>query len=118
MEGKEAVKDKARYQEIVAYFQGQRIQDPEALAQMIDIIELMSEEIYEHYRAMADLFKENVSWLLDKREREGSFGFLTEEQRRRLSYTLEKAGRLKVLLWEKYEEYNEELKRDLGKNRR
>jgi len=110
MEVREAVKDKARYQEIVTYFQERNSQEPEELALMIDVIELMSEEIFEHYRRMADLFKERVSRLLARREKEGSFQFLTEEQKERLSYALEKAGRLKVLLWEKYEDYDKEIK--------
>lgn len=113
MEVREAVKDKARYQEIVAYFQERDVQEPEELAQMIDIIELMSEEIFEHYRAMIDLYKGKMSQVLAKREREGSFGFLAEEQKGQLSYALEKAGKLNVLLWEKYEDYDRELKLSL-----
>ena len=71
----------------------------------------MSEEIFEHYKALGSIFKGAVSEILERREKEGGFGFLTDSQKSQLSYALQKAGNLKVLLWEKYEQYDEELKR-------
>lgn len=106
----EAVKDKARYKEIVTYFQGRDNSDTEQLALLIDTIEQMSEEIFEHYKALEMILKKAVSEILTRREREGGFGFLDDSQKCQLSYTLRKAGSLRVLLWEKYEEYDMELK--------
>ena len=111
MDVKEAVKDKAQYKDIVAYFQGMDRISTEQLVLLIDTISLMSEEIFEHYKALGSIFKGAVSEILERREKEGGFGFLTDSQKSQLSYALQKAGNLKVLLWEKYEQYDEELKR-------
>ncbi len=99
MDVMEAVKDKARYREIVEYFD--RMVDPgtEQTALLIDAIEQMSEEI----------FKTAVADILMRRDREGGFDFLTDSQKGQLSYALRKAGALRVLLWEKYEAYDREL---------
>ena len=109
MDVMEAVKDKARYKEIVTYFQGTDNSDTEQLALLIDTIEQMSEEIFEHYRAMQEVFKKAVARILMRRDREGGFDFLTDPQKGQLSYALKKAGALRVILWEKYEEYDREL---------
>ena len=111
MDIREAVKDKGKYKDIVGYFQGLGTLDTDCLALLIDTIELMSEEIFEHYKALQVIFKGMVSEILERREKEGGFGFLTDSQKSQLSYALQKAGNLKVLLWEKYEQYDEELKR-------
>ena len=111
MDVREAVKDKGKYKDIVGYFQGLGTLDTDCLALLIDTIELMSEEIFEHYKALGGIFKGAVSEILGRREKEGGFGFLTDSQKSQLSYALQKAGNLKVLLWEKYEQYDEELKR-------
>lgn len=110
MDVKEAVKDKARYKDIVAYFQELDTLGTDQLVLLIDTIDLMSEEIFEHYKALQVIFKEQVSEILKRREKEGGFGFLTDSQKGQLSYALQKAGNLKVLLWEKYEEYDMELR--------
>ena len=110
MDVKEAVKDKARYKDIVAYFQELDTLGTDQLVLLIDTIDLMSEEIFEHYKALQAIFKEQVSEILKRREKEGGFGFLTDSQKGQLSYALQKAGNLKVLLWEKYEEYDMELR--------
>lgn len=109
MDVKEMVKDKARYKEIVTYFQQLNTLGTKELVLLIDTIELMSEEIFEHYKALQEIFKKAVSEILTRRQREGGFGFLTDSQKCQLSYALRKAGNLKVLLWEKYEEYDMEL---------
>ncbi len=109
MDVMEEVKDKARYKEIVTYFQGTDNSDTEQLALLIDTIEQMSEEIFEHYRAMQEVFKKAVARILMRRDREGGFDFLTDPQKGQLSYALKKAGALRVILWEKYEEYDREL---------
>lgn len=109
MDVKEMVRDKARYKEIVAYFQEFNTLGAQELVLLIDTIELMSEEIFEHYKALQEILKKAVTEILMRRQREGSFGFLTDSQKCQLSYALRKAGNLKVLLWEKYEEYDMEL---------
>ncbi len=109
MDVMEAVKDKARYKEIVAYFDGTDNSGTERIALLIDTIEQMSEEIFEHYKAMGVLFRKAVAEILMRRDREGSFDFLTDPQKSQLSYALKKAGSLRVILWEKYEEYDREL---------
>jgi len=109
MDVKEAVKDKARYKEIVTYFQELNTPGTEELVLLIDTIELMSEEIFEHYKALQEIFKRAVSEILMRREKEGGFGFLSDSEKCQLSYALQKAGNLRVLLWEKYEEYDMEL---------
>ena len=109
MDVMEAVKDKARYREIVEYFD--KMVDPgtEQTALLIDAIEQMSEEIFEHYKALQVIFKTAVADILMRRDREGGFDFLTDSQKGQLSYALRKAGALRVLLWEKYEAYDREL---------
>ncbi len=109
MDVKEMVRDKARYKEIVTYFQEFNTLGAQELVLLIDTIELMSEEIFEHYKALQEIFKKAVSEILIRRQTEGSFGFLTDSQRCQLSYALQKAWNLKVLLREKYEEYDMEL---------
>ena len=110
MNVREAVKDKARYKDIVVYFQELDTLSMDHLVLLIDTVDLMSEEIFEHYKALQVIFKEQVSEILKRREEEGGFSFLTDSQKRQLSYVLRKAGNRKVLLWEKYEEYDMELK--------
>lgn len=110
MDVKEAVKDKAQYKEIVNYFQGIETFDVEQMVLLIDTIGLMSEEIFEHYRALHVVFKKALSEILKKRDQEGSFDFLSDSEKNQLSYAIEKAGALRVILSEKYEEYDLELK--------
>lgn len=109
MNVREAVKDKARYKDIVVYFQELDTLSMDHLVLLIDTVDLMSEEIFEHYKALQEIFKKAVSEILIRRQTEGSFGFLTDSQRCQLSYALQKAWNLKVLLREKYEEYDMEL---------
>lgn len=110
MDVREAVKDKGKYKDIAEYFRKSDTLDTDQLTLLIDTIELMSEEVFEHYKALQVIFKESVSDILKRREREGNFGFLNDSQKGQLSYALQKAGNLKVLLWEKYEQYDEELR--------
>ena len=88
MDVKEAVKDKARYKEIAAYFQELNTFGTKELVLLADTIEVMSEEIFEHYKALTEIFKKAVSEIIMRREREGSGGFLTDSQNCRLSYAL------------------------------
>lgn len=83
--------------------------DTDHLVTMIDEIEAMPEEVFEHYKAKQTLFKDAVRGIITRRQEEGSFAFLTEIQRSQFSYAIKKAGRMGVLLWEKYEALNLEL---------
>ncbi len=109
MDVREAVKDKANYGSIVAYFDSLETLDTDQMVLLIDTIGDMSEEIYEHYRALQDMFRKAVFEVIQRRKQEGSFVFLTPSQQKQLSYAIEKAAALRVLLAEKYEGYHWEL---------
>lgn len=111
MDVRAAVKKKENYSSIVTYFESLKTLSVDELVLLIDVIDEMSEEIFEHYRALQLLFRGEISRIIKKRQETGDFSFLTESEREQVSYTLEKAGHLGVLLWEKYEEYDRELKR-------
>ena len=57
---REAVKNKENYSSIVTYFKTQKTLSEADLALLIDMIEEMSPEIYEHYRALQDMFREGI----------------------------------------------------------
>lgn len=71
MDVREAVKDKGKYKDIAEYFRKSDTLDTDQLTLLIDTIELMSEEVFEHYKALQAIFKESVSDILKRREREG-----------------------------------------------
>lgn len=110
MNVKEAVKDRENYSSIVTYYKNLKTLDTDQLTVLIDVIDEMSEENFEHYKALHTIFKEAVANILKRRQEEGNFTFLTDSQKNQLSYAIEKAGRLHVLLWEKYELLDKELK--------
>ena len=107
MDIREAVKDKANYADIVTYFQNLNILD---LDQMALLIDEMSEEIFEHYRALQLIFRKEAADIIEQRKQEGSFAFLTEAQQKKLFAILEKGCGLRAINREKYEEYLTELK--------
>lgn len=109
MDVKEAVKSKENYGRIAAWFQDMEDLDTEQMVLLIDTIDSMSEEIYEHYRALQARFKQAAAQVLERRQKEGDFTFLTEAQKEQLAYALKKAGEKKVLLAEKYQAYIREL---------
>ena len=110
MDIKEAVKDKANYAEIVTYFQNLNILNVDQMALLIDTIEAMSEEIFEHYRALQLIFRKAAADMIEQRKQEGSFAFLTEAQRKELHEILERGCATRSINREKYEEYLAELK--------
>lgn len=59
MDVKCAVKEKEQYAGIVAWFRSQGDLSPAQMALLADVINEMSEEIYEHYRALCDILKEH-----------------------------------------------------------
>ena len=84
------------------------------LMALIDVIDNMSEEIYEQYREYCDLFREAVTGILRYRAEDGLFcqvidhmdtvGNYTETSgSAMIAYAIMKAARLKVLSREKYE---------------
>ena len=109
MDVKEAVKKKENYGSIVTYFQNLNTLGTDQLVLLIDTIDDMSEEIFEHYKALQDIFKAEVAGIIKRRAEEGGFGFLDESQKCQLAYAVEKACRLDVLLAEKYEDIGSEL---------
>lgn len=108
---REAVKSKENYSNIVTYFREQQPFGADQIALLADIIEEMSEEIFEHYKALLDILKEELANIRKQRQETGDYSFLSEADRCQLIYALEKAGRLGVLLWEKYEDTDRELRR-------
>ena len=92
MNVREAVKDKAQYKDIVAYFQELDTLSTDQMVLLIDTIEVMSEEIFEHYKALQRIFKAAVSEILKRRDQEGGFSFLTDSQKGQLSYALRKGA--------------------------
>ena len=109
MDVKEAVKNRENYNSIVTYFQSLKTFSMDDLVLLVDVIDEMSEEIFEHYRALQLLLRREAAGIIEKRREMGDFSFLTEPEQKKFAYTLEKAGGLKALLWEKYEEYDREL---------
>ena len=60
MEIREAVKNKENYGEIAEYFKAKNSFSAEDLVLLIDTIEQMSPQIYEHYRALQDIFRREI----------------------------------------------------------
>lgn len=104
MDIRTAVQDKENYGEIVNWFRSQGTLDIEQMVLLVDTIEAMSEEIFEHYRALQDICRKEI-----KRFASTDIG-LDESDRCRLAYVIQKACSLGVLLPEKYED----LARDLA----
>lgn len=111
MDVREAVKQKENYNSIVTYFTNLKNLDTDQLVVLIDVIDAMSEEVFEHYMALQVLFRNTVKAMINRRLKEGSFAFLTDTQQSQLSYAMEKAGSMGILLWEKYEVVDSELKK-------
>lgn len=109
MDVREAVKNKENYSSIVTYFQNMKDLSSDQLVLLIDVIDMMQEEIFEHYRALQLMFRRKVSEIIARRQKEGDFSFLTVSEQECFSYAIQKAGRTGVLLWEKYEIYDREL---------
>ena len=89
----EAVKDKANYSSIVTYFQTQNTLSLDQLALLIDTIEQMSPEIYEHYRSLQDIFRREVRKKLETSQ---------EAAGEKLAWILKKGCSTGTLLEEKY----------------
>lgn len=103
MDVREAVKDKANYAEIVTYFQGLGDLDLDQLVLLADTIDAMSEEIFEHYKALCDILKGQLQRIRRICREVGiEKEFPEESMRSRLAYVVELAGREGAILPEKY----------------
>lgn len=100
----EAVKDKANYSSIVTYFKNLKTLSPDDMVRLIDVIEVMSEEIFEHYKALCDMCREELQQINEHCE---------ASQRRQLAYVLDKACAMKIVHEEKYQDLAAELNRNL-----
>lgn len=103
MDVRTAVKDKGNYGEVVSWFRSQGTLTMDQMVILVDAIGLMSEEIYEHYRALQDICRAEVKRILSME------GILDESDKRQLAYVIEKACGLGILLSEKYEDVAREL---------
>ncbi len=111
MNVKEAVKDKMNYADIVAWFRSMGDLDAEQLVLLADTIDAMSEEVYEHYRALCDIMKGQLQRIRricqDKDVKEA---FPEDPMRAQLFYAVARACAQKAVLPEKYEELMLKLK--------
>lgn len=96
MDIREAVQKKENYGSIVTYFKTLKTFSMDQLVLLIDVIEQMSPEIYEHYRALQDIFRRELRSILSRGE---------QERDDRLAYLIKKGCSTGTLLTEKYESY-------------
>ena len=98
------VEKKAHYAQIVEKFRNADCSQIQDLMYLIDTINQMSPEIYEHYRGLQDIFRANMHRLLEKiREQGDVYRVKDEEEKAQLAACLEKACANKTLLKEKYQ---------------
>ena len=98
------VEKKAHYAQIVEKFRNADCSQIQDLMYLIDTINQMSPEIYEHYRGLQDIFRANMHRLLEKiREQGDVYRVKDEEEKALLAACLEKAYANKTLLKEKYQ---------------
>lgn len=105
MDVKCAVKEKEQYAGIVAWFRSQGDLSPAQMALLADVINEMSEEIYEHYRALCDILKEQLKRVRRIcREKGCEAAYPEKAERDQLLYALKTACEKKAVLEEKYGE--------------
>lgn len=105
-----AVKDKANYADIVAWFRSQGELDTEQLVLLVDTIGEMSPEIFEHYKALCSILKGELQRI--RRictESSSQEAFPDDAMRHQLAYVVKKACGERLVLAEKYEELVEVL---------
>lgn len=101
---KEAVKDKANYGEIVAWLKGLGDMDVNQLVLLVDVLGEMSEEIFEYYKALCDLCREQLQRIRGICEEKGwKEAFPDDSMRDQLSYVIKKSCDRGFVLREKYE---------------
>lgn len=105
MDVRSAVKEKENYADIVLWFRAQGDLDSERLVLLADTVGDMSEEIFEHYKALCDLLKDQLRRIRRMGEETGyEAAFPEKTVRRRIAYAAEKACGLRAVLPEKYED--------------
>lgn len=110
MDIKKAVQDKANYAEIVAWYQSQGDLSGEQLVLLADTIDAMSEEIFEHYKALCDIMKGQLQRIRRACEEKGCrSAFPDSSMRSQLAYAVRKACEQGAVLAEKYEKLAIEL---------
>lgn len=113
MDVKSAVKEKEHYADIVAWFCSLGDLDADQLVLLTDTIDQMSEEIFEHYKALCDLLKGQLQRIRRICREEGVMtAYPDDSVRRRLLYVIENACKQRVVLKEKYEALADELKKE------
>lgn len=113
MDIKIAVKDKENYGEIVNWFRSRETLDMDDMVLLVDTIEAMSEEIFEHYRALQDICRKEIKQIQNRYRAEADPDAVWDgTDRTRLAYVIEKACSLGVLLPEKYEDMAKNLTAD------
>lgn len=110
MDIKEAVTHKERYSDIVTYFRNQKTLSIDQLVLLIDTIDAMSPEIYEHYRALQDIFRRQIKDIAGRKEQAGGLGaVITPSEKDRFSYVITKGCANGTLLEEKYGDLTKQL---------
>lgn len=100
-----AVQNKENYEAIVTWFYSQGRLTTDQLVLLTDTIELMSEEIFEHYKALHNLCRQEIQTIRAQYENAHGFdGFMEKQEQKRLAYVMRKACQMGVLLSEKYED--------------
>ena len=94
MDFEDLIKNKANYGKITEYFKNRNTFSMDDLSILVDMIEQMSPEIYEHYRALQDIFRREVRAALNRGETD-----------RRLAKLIKHGCDNGTLLAEKYEAY-------------
>lgn len=96
---------KEHYAKVTQIFKSMDLPVGWNLAALIDVISVMSPEIYEHYRMMQDLFRTKIK---EAAAKAGGFEKLTEAEpleRAIAGYVILQACENRTLLAEKYQEY-------------
>ncbi len=109
MDVREAVKDKANYADIVRYFKGLGTLDVNQMLLLTDVIEEMSEQIFEHYRALQLMLRKAIADVIDKRRQSGDFSFLSESDKGTLKEIIIRGSENGALNPEHFEDYLIEL---------
>ncbi len=105
MDVKTAVRDQAKYPDIVAWFCSLGDLDAGQMVLLADTIGEMSDQIYEHHRALCDLLKSQLQRVRRACQEKGcQEAFPDRSVRQQLSYVVSKACSLRAVLPEKYEE--------------
>lgn len=105
MDVRSAVKEKENYAAIVEWFAGMGTLDTEKLVLLADTIGEMSEEIFEHYKALCVILRGELQRIRRICQESGALeAFPDKRERSQLAYVITKACRQGIVLSEKYEE--------------